>query len=113
MNSPGDVEVVLVSRKHPVFRRVGSDLHTNVTITLRESLLGFTREIESFDGSKLVIKNDLVTREGKPLVIKGRGIAKYLSPGENGDVVVYSEILWPKNLTETERNHLVDALSGA
>ena len=46
INSPGDVEAVIVSRKDPVYRREGNDLHMDLKITLRESLLGFKKTIE-------------------------------------------------------------------
>ena len=41
----GDVIVKLVETKHVAFRRAGVDLHTEVTITLREALLGFERSL--------------------------------------------------------------------
>ena len=41
----GDVIVKLVETKHVAFRRAGVDLHSEVTITLREALLGFERSL--------------------------------------------------------------------
>ena len=35
-----------VEAKHGVFRRAGVDLHTEITINLREALLGFERNSE-------------------------------------------------------------------
>ena len=35
-----------VEAKHGVFRRAGVDLHTEITISLREALLGFERNWE-------------------------------------------------------------------
>jgi DnaJ family protein B protein 11 len=110
-NAPGDIEVVLVSRKHPVFRRSGSDLHMNVSISLREALLGFTREVEHIDGSKLVVESKALIQCQQTIVIKGRGLAKYLFPGEFGDVVVHPALLWPKALDPEKRAKLVKALT--
>eukprot|EP00438_Fugacium_kawagutii_P011556 Skav235010 [mRNA] locus=scaffold276:144395:144676:+ [translate_table: standard] len=42
----GDVIVKLVEAKHATFRRAGVDLHTEITISLREALLGFERSLE-------------------------------------------------------------------
>ena len=42
----GDVIVKFVESKHGVFRRAGVDLHTEITIDLREALLGFERNSE-------------------------------------------------------------------
>jgi DnaJ-class molecular chaperone len=103
LNASGDVEVVLVSRKHPIFRRQGSDLHMNVTIILREALLGFTREVEHIDGSKLVIESKVMIGCQQTIVIRDRGLARYLFPGEFGNVVVHPTLLWPKILDPVKK----------
>jgi DnaJ family protein B protein 11 len=113
LNAPGDIEVVLVSRKHPIFRRNGSDLHMNVTISLREALLGFIREVKHIDGSRLVVDSKAMIGCQQTIVIPGRGLAKYLFPGEFGDVVVHPTLLWPKALDPEKRARLVKALTPA
>ena len=110
MNEAGDIEVVLVSRQHPLFERHGSDLHVNVSISLREALLGFRRELQHLDGSTLVIETSEGVGTGKPVVVKNRGLAKYLFPGEYGDVVVHTKIMWPKNLDPEKKAKLIEAL---
>jgi DnaJ-class molecular chaperone len=111
LNAPGDVEVILVSRRHPLFVREGNDLRTNVTISLREALLGFKREITHIDGSQVVIESQSLVGPGQTIVVKGRGLAKYLFPGEFGDLIVHPRLLWPKNLTPAQKARLVQALS--
>jgi DnaJ family protein B protein 11 len=111
LNSPGDVEVALVSRKHPLFERDGSNLRMNVTISLREALLGFKREVTHIDGTQLVIESKSLIGCGQSIIVKGRGLARYLSPGEFGDLIVQPKLLWPKNLDPAKRDRLVKALS--
>ena len=39
--------------RHPIFERRGDDLYTNITVTLRDALVGFTMEITHLDGHKV------------------------------------------------------------
>ncbi|OHT11071.1 DnaJ domain containing protein [Tritrichomonas foetus] len=111
VNSPGDIEVTIVSKKHPLFTRKGSDLHMNLEITLREALLGFTRTVKGIDGSDIIISHDGPLSCDDIIRIKEKGLAKYLYPGEFGDVIVHPQISWPKNLSQEKKNELVKVLS--
>ena len=44
---PGDVVMTLKTKKHPVFRREGNDLHMVLKISLREALLGFSKTVRA------------------------------------------------------------------
>ncbi len=50
---------------HARFRRSGNNLHTVVTLTLEEALLGFTKEIEHLDDHIVTIEKTKVTQPGK------------------------------------------------
>ena len=39
--------------RHPVFERRGDNLYVNMTITLRDALVGFSQEITHLDGHKV------------------------------------------------------------
>lgn len=47
---PGSIRVKIQQVDHPVFERKGNDLKTRIKITLKEALLGFTKEIKHLDG---------------------------------------------------------------
>jgi DnaJ-class molecular chaperone len=47
---PGDVVFKVKINKHATFTRKGNDLHTTVDLTLKESLLGYTKQITHLDG---------------------------------------------------------------
>ena len=99
-NGPGDIEIKYISKDHPIYTRVGDDLHTTIDITLREALLGFKKTIKGIDGNDLVIETDKpFTHE---LIIKERGLPKYMYPGMYGDVIVQPRIRYPKSITQEQ-----------
>ena len=111
VNGPGNVEVTIVSKPHPLFKREGSDLHLDIPITLKESLNGFKRTIDHFDGTKLEIESNSILGNNDILKIIGRGLPKYLYPDEMGDVIVHPLIKWPKNLNQEQKNQLINLIS--
>ena len=40
--------------RHPIFERRGDDLYVNLTISLRDALVGFSMDITHLDGHKVV-----------------------------------------------------------
>lgn len=112
-NSPGDVEVVIVSRKNPIYKRDGNDLHMDLKINLRESLLGFTKTIKHLDGTEILIESKNVTKSTTKIIIPNKGLAKYLYPGEFGDLIIHPKILLPKSFDHSQKLELVKVLSDA
>lgn len=49
---PGDLVIKIRQMPHKLFERRGDDLYTNITISLRDALLGFTMELTHLDGHK-------------------------------------------------------------
>ena len=44
------VDYICSSPRHPIFERRGDDLYTNITISLRDALVGFDLDITHLDG---------------------------------------------------------------
>jgi len=60
---------------HAVFERKGNDLKIRQKITLKEALLGFTREIKHLDGHFVFVdRTDKVTKPGLMERFKGEGM---------------------------------------
>jgi len=59
---PGSVILKLKAKKHKVMQRQGNNLMMDVKISLRESLLGWTRTITHLDGHEVVIEQKDVTK---------------------------------------------------
>jgi len=110
VNGPGNIEVTLVSKPHPLFKRKGSDLHITIPVTLKEALTGFSRTVQHIDGSSLNIQSNSPLGFGQTLIIPGQGLPKYLFPDERGDVVVHTQIKYPKGLSEEQQNELAETI---
>jgi DnaJ-class molecular chaperone len=57
----GDIVFVLKVRPHKKFTRKGDDLHTEVRLSIREALLGYTKEITHLDGHIVRLEHDGIT----------------------------------------------------
>ena len=76
-------------------------MHTDIHISLKEALLGFSREIKHLDDHLVSIKRDAVIQPGDVLKIKGEGMPKHQS-SEKGDLYVKVHVIFPTNLTEKQ-----------
>ncbi|OHT01482.1 DnaJ domain containing protein [Tritrichomonas foetus] len=110
INAPCDIEVVVFARKHPLFQRKGDDLHMTIDVALKEALLGFNKEYKHIDGSTFQVSYHGANIGNHTVVVEGKGMPKYLAPGEFGDVVAHLRVLQPKSLSQEQRTKLSDAL---
>ena len=91
--APGDIEVVVSCLNEGPFSRNGDNVNMKLDVSMKEALLGIKKEIVNFDGKK--IKIDFKPKCSKDfLVIKGKGLFKYLSPGERGDLIININVQW-------------------
>lgn len=99
----GDIIIILDQKPHPQFTRKGDHLLMEHTISLAESLTGFSMNVTQLDGRKLRISTTpgvvvdpsnmySVSREGMP-VAKTGGM-------ERGDLIIRFRVVFPKTLEE-------------
>lgn len=64
---PGDIIIVLVEKKHEIFKRNGIDLHMELKLALVEAICGFAINIKHLDGRSLLVKSNIgdVIQHGK------------------------------------------------
>jgi DnaJ homolog subfamily A member 2 len=102
---PGDVVFNIEQLKHPKFTRKGDHLFMNHSITLHESLCGFSFEVTHLD-------NHVVRVEGKPgefispgqtLAVRGKGMPIQGKNDKFGDLFITFDIQFP------ERNSIPDS----
>jgi len=104
----GDLELAVVVRPHPFFRREGDDVLCLVPINFTTATLGGEVEVPTLDG-KGKLKVPAGTQPGAVLRIKSKGIPKRAGIGR-GDQRVEVTIEVPTQLTAKQRE-LVEALA--
>lgn len=96
----GNLVFIINEIKHSLFKRDGNNLSTEMTISLKEALLGFTKDIIHLDGRKVKIEREEVTQSGFIIKLKGEGMPIHQRSGEFGDLLVKINVEFPKELSE-------------
>lgn len=104
--TPGDVILKLRTKKHSRFERRGNDLLHTMTISLKEALLGFTKEIPHLDKHFVEVKRDTVTYPGQTITIRGEGMPVHNYPSEKGDLEITFVINFPKKLSKEQKEEI-------
>lgn len=100
----GDLYIRIRIKPHPIFKRIGQDIHVEVPITFVNAALGTEIEIPTLDG-KTKIKVDPGTQNGDEIRIKGKGVP-FLRGRGKGDLVVKFIIEIPRKLNEKQKELL-------
>lgn len=100
---PGDLKIVIRAKPHSRFRREGNDLHTSVTISLLDALVGFKKEIDHLDGHKVSVGSELVTKPKEVRKFVGEGMPVYES-NKKGNLFVTFEVAFPSSLTAEQKS---------
>ncbi|KAH8489092.1 hypothetical protein H0E87_024654 [Populus deltoides] len=106
---PGDLKFRIRTAPHDIFRREGNDLHTTVTITLVQALVGFEKNIEHLDEHLVDISSKGITKPKEVRRFKGEGMPLHFST-KNGDLYVTFEVLFPSSLTEDQKKKIKEVL---
>ena len=100
------LEFILEEKPHAIYKRRENDLLIPLSITLRESLCGFSppKKITSIDGRKFEIGwNGDSIKPGEVVVGKGLGFGKV---GAKGDAIVVIQVVFPDRLEGGVREKL-------
>lgn len=98
----GDLIVNIIQNEHPIFKRNGDDLYTTLTITLKEALTEFTREIDMLDSSINVFKSSNIINPNSIKVINGLGMTS------KGSLIINFKIEFPESINEKNRNFILE-----
>jgi curved DNA-binding protein len=98
---PGDLYLRVVLKRHPKFRRRGTDdLDVDLSVTPSRAALGATVSVQTLDGTAQ-IRVPAGSSSGRRLRLRGRGLSK--SGGGRGDLHAIVQITVPKHLSDRER----------
>ncbi|GAU11277.1 hypothetical protein TSUD_342680 [Trifolium subterraneum] len=101
----GDLRFRIRTAPHELFRREGNDLHTTVTITLVQALVGFEKTIKHLDEHLVDISAKGITNPKQVRKFKGEGMPLHMST-KKGDLYVTFEVLFPTSLTEEQKTNI-------
>lgn len=88
----------LKTARHESFERSGSNLLTNVKITLSEALLGFSRIlVKHLDGRGVNVSSPpgKIIQPGDSIKLRGEGMPTYKNPDQKGDLFIVLNIEMP------------------
>ncbi|KAJ2782991.1 DnaJ- protein scj1 [Coemansia javaensis] len=95
-HDPGAVVFRLRQQPHGTYERHGDDLHAEVTVSLLEALVGFSRAITHVDGkTEIPLQRQAVTPPGHVQRLPGRGMPRHKQPGQHGDLLVTYWVQFP------------------
>ncbi len=97
----GDLIVLIEEKPHERFVRHGSDIITEVPITVSTAALGGDVDVETLDG-KVKLKIPAGTQSGKILKLRSQGLGKLRSSGR-GDLLVKVSLWTPTSLTDEQK----------
>lgn len=94
--SAGDVVVTFQVQPDSFLRRVGLDLYCTVPINLAQAVLGTKIRVRTVDGKRIVLRVPAGTQPGRQFRIKGQGIERN---GSRGDQFVEIAVEIPGKLS--------------
>jgi DnaJ-class molecular chaperone len=104
-NSKGDVVITIHVENNSPFSRRGIDLIYSKTLTLKESLCGFSFVINHPSGESIVIEERTITKPSSKKVIPEMGMRK--DGQQFGNLIIEFSIEFPESLTSEQ----IDLLS--
>jgi len=104
----GDLYIFIQVEEHPRFRREGNNLHTRVTVSYLQAILGAELSIELL-GEEIPFSLAPGTQPGAEVRIEQRGVPN-IGRGGSGDLVVTIDVAIPQELTSAQRE-LVERLA--
>ncbi|MDD3693299.1 MAG: molecular chaperone DnaJ [Oscillospiraceae bacterium] len=101
---PGDLQVAVSVRPHPIFERDGYDVWYELPLTFAQAALGTEVEVPTLDG-KITHTIHEGTQPGEVFRIKGKGIPNVNGRGR-GDQIIRVTVEVPQKLNATQKKLL-------
>lgn len=96
----GDLYIKVHIKKHPLFRREGRNLLTDLTIKLSQALLGGEYILQTLDGD-ITVKIPEGVSFGEILRVKGKGVP--YDGRSRGDILIKINIVIPRKLSKSAK----------
>lgn len=108
----GDLLLLIQEEEHKMFKREGSDLLTNKTISIAEAINGGDIDVMTLAGPAK-IRIDAGTQSGTVVKMRGKGLPAVSGYGSGtGDLYVKLDVFIPRKISREDRD-IVDRMAGA
>lgn len=98
----GDLYIRIHVKPHPIYRREGSNLVTDLEVKLTDALLGATYPLKTLDGKSLDVKIPEGVKFGDVLRMKEKGVPAG-TRGKAGDILINVKIKLPSKISGKAR----------
>jgi curved DNA-binding protein len=98
----GDLVIVTSIKPHDLYSRKGANVHLDLPISVAEAALGAQIVVPAPDGSKVRLRIPAGTKDGKTLVIRGKGAPRVKGEGY-GDLKVQVRLALPDVLDAAQK----------
>jgi len=108
-NVKGDIKIFVKIKNETPFKRVGLDLILNKTISLKDSLCGFTFELDYINGKSYTLNNNKgnIIPSGYKKIYQGMGLTR---GDHKGNMIIQFNVNFPDKLTEEQILKLTEIL---
>ncbi len=96
---PGDLIVNIMIRQHPLFRRNGTDLAIDQTISVWDAILGTTLSITTLDNKQLDVTVPPGTQPETVLSCNSHGLP-HIRSKHRGKLLIRIKVMVPRNISE-------------
>ena len=108
-NVKGDIKIFVKIKNETPFKRVGLDLILNKTISLKDSLCGFTFDLDYINGKSYTLNNNKgnIIPSGYKKIYQGMGLTR---GDHKGNMIIQFNVIFPDKLTEEQIVKLTEIL---
>lgn len=103
----GDILFLMKEEENKLFKRVGSNLIYNHSITLGDSIIGINVSFIHINGEKIDFKENNYIKEGSYSIIKNKGVPIKGNIHSFGDLYVVYTIEYPIKVLSNEEKNII------
>ncbi|CCH59963.1 hypothetical protein TBLA_0C01480 [Henningerozyma blattae CBS 6284] len=102
------LQFIIKEKKHPLYKRDGDNIIYTLPLTFKESLLGFSKTLQTLDGRTLPLSRSQPVQPTEENTYPGQGMPISKNPGQRGNLIIKYKINYPISLTDSQRRAIAD-----
>ncbi|SCW02583.1 LAFE_0F09692g1_1 [Lachancea fermentati] len=97
------MQFIIQEKPHETFKRDGNDLIYTLPLTFKESLLGFSKNIQTIDGRTLPLSRVQPIQPSEKSTYPGQGMPLPKNPTQRGNLIINYKVDYPTSLTDAQK----------